>query len=141
MSYTSFIDELEEIHPSVPWDAVGVENVLLLNPWGKNLYHPFSADYLQGSDGTAIMQVRTRVAGNLKEYALTSETFIANLVAYVDEDGEICCFNPGVVNDVLLKSTKAFSEAISQEANKEATKEVTQQSLSVNADHRPSWMP
>jgi hypothetical protein len=108
---------------------------------GNNLYKPFSADYLQGPDGTAIMQVRTRVAGSIKEYALTSETFIANLVAYIDEEGNICCFNPEVVNDVLLKSTKDFSEAISQETNKEATEEVTQQSISVKPEQRPSWMP
>ena len=141
MLYTSFMDELEEIHPSVPWHAVGIENVLLLDPWSKNLYSPLSADYLQGSDGTTIMQVRTRVVGSLKEYTLTPETFIENLVAYINEDGEVCCFNSGVVNDVLLKSTKAFSEAISQETKKEASKEVTQQSLSVKPDQRPSWMP
>ena len=123
-----FLSELEEIYTGVLWYAVGVETVLLFDPWSKNLYRPFSVDYLQGSDGTAIMQVRTRVAGSLKEYALTSETFIENLVAYVDEDGEICCFNPGVVNDVLLNSTGA-------------TKEVTQQKLGAKPDHRPSWMP
>ena len=134
-----FLSELDEISPDIPQEGIGFDNpgvLLLIDPYYKYLYSLETASFFEFPNGAVGLKGNCLVSEDYKEYWLTPKELVKNLVAYVDEDQVICCFNPRVVNDVLLKSTKVFSEAVGKpttvKENVVAEPENKQ---------RPYWMP
>ena len=138
-----FLSELDEISSNIPWEGIGFDNpgaLLLIDPCWKHLYSPKTAVFRYAPNGTIVMEVTYIVSGECQEYWLTPEELVKNLIAYSNEHGLIHCVNSGVVNDVLLKSTKAFSEAIGQPTT---VKEKVCKNIVAEPKNelRPYWMP
>lgn len=145
-AYRLFLEQLEEITDALPWESLGLggdEVCVLVDSETLRLYTLSDVAFYCGADGTPWM-AGFALGGGVERVQLCPEYFLSSLVACIGENGGIDLLNQTVVSDLMLKNTKAFTEAVRQDSAQSSKKssETKQESTQpTNYDQRPFWMP